>query len=169
MSVEEMLALHDREQRVRRTASADSLVVQAAAYWKTAYAWLLESKGNRMRGDRPALAEALRIAEDDACAISVKVRSALESQLRLEEGALGFVYGDPKEVATLALALIERSERAWRTIGKATDDKTPASVAHQLAELRVLLEAEFPGLRNSSAPGSSVLPRLEASGSEPRA
>jgi len=164
MSVEELLALHDREQRVRRKASADELVVQAAAYWKTANAWLQENKANRATGHNPARAEAVRIAEDDACFIGVKVQLALELQLRRAEGEFGFLRGNPEELANVALALIERSERAWRTIATAGDEKAPALADH-LAELRELLEAEFPGIRNSSAPGSAVLPRLEASGS----
>jgi hypothetical protein len=66
MSVEQLLALHDRERRVRRRVCTDNLVLQADAYWNTAYAWLQEAKGSRLSQRDHALAEALRVAEDDA-------------------------------------------------------------------------------------------------------
>ena len=89
MSIEQLVALHDRERRVRRRVSTDNLVLQADAYWKTASAWLREDKGSRVSQRDRRLAEALRVAEDDVHFISVKIQSALESQLRREEGDFG--------------------------------------------------------------------------------
>ena len=59
----------------------------------------------------------------------------------------------PPAPTVVALALIERSERTWRAIAKATEEQTPAWLAEQLAELRALVEAEFPATRNSPDPG----------------
>ena len=114
MSIEQLVALHDHERRVRRRVCTDNLVLQADGYWKSAYAWLQQTKGSRLSQSDLALAEARRIVEDDGHFISMKIQGALESQLRREEGDFSRFHGDPKELANLALALIERSERAWR-------------------------------------------------------
>ena len=164
MSIEQLVALHDHERRVRRRVCTDNLVLQADGYWKSAYAWLQQTRGTRLSQSDLALAEARRIVEDDGHFISMKIQGALESQLRREEGDFSRFHGDPKELANLALALIERSERAWRTIATATEQETPVALARQLAELRELVEAEFPEARNSPGPGSAVLPSLEESG-----
>ena len=162
MSAEQLLAFHDRERRVRRRLSVDNLVVRADAYSKIAYAWLQKAQDSRLSQRDHALTEVLRIAEDDAHFVGLKIQSALESQLRREEGDFSCFYGDPKELANLVLALIERSEQAWRTIATATEQETPVALAHQLAELRELVKAQFPDASSSRSPASAIRPRLEA-------
>ena len=163
MSVEELLAFHDRERRVRRRVSADDLVLRANAYQKAAYAWLQEARRSRISQRDRALAEALRIAEDDGSFISLKIQNALESKLRREEREVRLFHDDPQELADVAVALIDRSVQAWRTIAGATEQETPASLARQLADLRALLKAEFPDASDSPGLEAAVQPRLETS------
>ena len=82
MSIEQLVALHDHERRVRRRVCTDNLVLQADGYWKSAYAWLQQTRGSRLSQSDLALAEARRIVEDDGHFISMKIQGALESQLR---------------------------------------------------------------------------------------
>ena len=82
MSVEELLALHDRERRVSRMASSDKLVLHSDACMKGAHEWLQQERSGRLAQPGRQLSEALRIVEDDAISIGPKVRRALEARYR---------------------------------------------------------------------------------------
>jgi hypothetical protein len=144
MSVEQLLAFHDRERRVARMASSDKLVLHAEACMKAAFAWLQQERSGRLARPNRQLAEALRIIEDDSVSIGVKVRRALESRYRRQEGESDRFYGDPAEQANVVLVLIKRSVDAWQTIAKGTRKQAPSSLARQFAILGGLVKAEFP-------------------------
>jgi hypothetical protein len=109
------------------------------------------------------LREALQIAEDDTLYVGAKVRRAVEMRYRQQEGALERFWGDPLDLVKVALVLIERSVRAWRTIAKSTNEETPASIARQLEELHASIEAEFPETMKSALGRTKIAPRSRKS------
>jgi hypothetical protein len=164
-SAEQLLAFHDRERRITRTASSDKLVLHAEACVKGANAWLRQEKTGRLARPNRGLAEALRVVEDDALYIAARVRMALESRYRRQLGEPARFNGDPSEQANVALVLSRRSVTAWQTIAKATRTPEPASLARQFAALATLVAAEFSDAARSdrakptTAPGPLSPPR----------
>jgi hypothetical protein len=100
--------------------------------------------------------EAFEIAAWDAHFIAAKLARALQGRLEFAAGDAFIddpIQNDWNGSAKVALISIERSAHAWRTLADATGEDTPSALAGQLVDLRRLVEAEFPAVRQFVRPG----------------
>jgi hypothetical protein len=149
--VQEALRSRDRRQE---TAEDSAIGKLAWAISLVAIHWL-RAQDAHPPGDQ-VLAEAIDIALHDAGFIAVKLMRALEGRLKFQGGEADEdhpIQNDWNGSAKVALISIERSENAWRAIAQASGDETPASIADQLSQLRMMVEAEFPNARKFVRPG----------------
>jgi hypothetical protein len=106
---------------------------------------------------------ALEIIEYDWSFLHPKLNRALEG--RAWEAAYPDFGRDPVQndsngSAKVALISIDRSEAAWRLIAEWTDTiSTAGLLADSLAQLRSLVEEEFPDARRFVRPGFDQVPR----------
>jgi hypothetical protein len=146
-----------RDLDARRTKATESPIGNLAWAWSiVALRWLEARAEQASSGADPLLKEAFEVAIWDPGFIAGKLMRAVEGRLEFQAG--GSVEDDPIQndwngTAKVALISIERSEHAWRTIAQATGDETPASLADQLADLRLQVEAEFPKAWQFVRPG----------------
>ena len=106
MSVEELVALHDRGRRVTRRVSSEPVVLEAHGYSKAALAWFREAKVRPTSPRDRTLAEALRIALSDQveAGLAINVGAGQVYERRMTRG----------EFEALAAPLVERTIEACK-------------------------------------------------------
>jgi len=162
----------DEEMRKRdmrhEQAEASPIAQLASACSMVAWRWLQARPDAAASSADPIVKEAYEIVAWDAHLISAKLARALHGQLDFEAGDAFIddpVQNDWNGSAKVALISIERSEHAWRIIADATREETPRALAGQLGDLRRLVEAEFPAVRQFVRPGFDEPGRRRSRGS----